>query len=136
MASEGSGMNILLVEDEPHVRRALARSLEAWGHELTEAGSAELALAAIAAIDFDLIVLDVNLPDATGWDVLRRRQSDKAVDAPTIVISAIPPSVVRLHEFQPFGVLHKPFPIESLHQLVNKAEAHLGLAVHPQGEPQ
>lgn len=128
-------MNVLLVEDEPHVRRALARSLEAWGHAVTEADTAELARAAIVAIAFDLVVLDINLPDATGWDVLRHRTSSDNRDTSVIVISAIPPSVVRLHEFQPFGVLHKPFPIESLHQLVNKAEAHLGLAAHAQGEP-
>lgn len=126
------GMNVLLVEDEVHVRRALARSLQAWGHDVTEADTAELAQAAIVAIDFDLMVLDINLPDATGWDVLRNRG---AGDTPVIVISAIPPSVVRLHEFHPFGVLHKPFPIESLHRLVDKVASRLLDSAVVSGEP-
>ena len=113
-------MNILLVEDELHVRMALARSLAAWGHEVTEADSAELALAATAALDFGLIVLDINLPDASGWDVLRRCPPGRC--SPVIVISAIPPSVARLREFAPFGVLLKPFPIDSLHRLVTNVE--------------
>lgn len=127
-------MNVLLVEDEVHVRRALARSLQAWGHEVTEADTAELAQAAIVAIDFDLMVLDINLPDATGWDVLRNRSATDNRDAPVIVVSAIPPSVVRLHEFHPFGVLHKPFPIDSLHRLVDKAASQRNIAVDVQGE--
>jgi len=131
---EGVGMNVLLVEDEAHVRGALARSLQAWGHEVTEADTAELARAAIGAIEFDLMVLDINLPDATGWDVLRNRRPGKHPGAPVIAISAIPPSVVRLHEFQPFGVLHKPFPIESLHRLVDKAATGLVDSARISGE--
>ncbi len=127
-------MNVLLVEDEVYVRRALARSLQAWGHEVTEADTAELAQAAIVAIDFDLMVLDINLPDATGWDVLRNRTASEKLDTPVIVISAIPPSVVRLHEFHPFGVLHKPFPIESLHRLVDKAACRLADSAIVSGE--
>lgn len=127
-------MNILLVEDELHVRNALAKSLEAWGHDVTEADTAELARAALLAIDFDLIVLDVNLPDATGWDVLRQREMRGKAAAPAIVISAISPSVTRLHEFRPFGLLHKPFPINSLHRLVNKADSERGAFAGTQGE--
>lgn len=128
-------MKVLLVEDEVHVRRALARSLEAWGHDVTETDRAALAQAAIGATDFDLMVLDVNLPDATGWDVLRSRADNGNRDTPVIVISAIPPSVTRLHEFRPFGVLHKPFPIDSLRQLVDRAAARIDGATTPSGDP-
>jgi DNA-binding response OmpR family regulator len=127
-------MNVLLVEDEVHVRRALSRSLAAWGHAVIEADTASDAQTALWADDFDLIVLDINLPDATGWDVLRGKALSDNRDTPAIVISAISPSVSRLREFHPFGVLHKPFPIDSLHQLVNKAEAQRSHSVARQGE--
>lgn len=49
------------------------------------------------------------------------RTSDRSPDIPTIVISAIAPSTARLRQYRPFGVLMKPFPIESLRQLVTRA---------------
>ncbi len=113
-------MNVLLVDDELHVRRALARSLEAWGHSAIEADTASAGLVALRSGEFDLIVLDINLPDGTGWDVLRAIHSTPNDDVPVIVISAIPPSVARLREFRPFAVLYKPFPIDSLIRLVDR----------------
>jgi DNA-binding response OmpR family regulator len=65
----------------------------------------------------DLILLDINLPDRTGWDVLRelrRRQNE----IPTIVISAVRANPSRLAEFHPLAYLPKPFPIEALLRLV------------------
>ncbi len=115
-------VNVLLLEDEVHVRRALARSLEAWGHDVTEVDSVELAEAALAALAMDLLVLDVNLPDATGWDLLRSLALKGQRSPPAIVISAIQPSLTRVHEFQPVGVLNKPFPIESLRRMVDDIE--------------
>jgi DNA-binding response OmpR family regulator len=122
-------MNILLVEDEPHVRQALGRSMTAWGHDVVAVETGAAALAALSGAPVDLIVLDVNLPDLSGWDVLRRLDPDVRGAIPVIVISAIAPSVSRRHEFQPFGVLHKPFPIESLRRLVGLAESWPGLDV-------
>lgn len=115
-------MKVLLLEDEVHVRRALARSLEAWGHLVVEADSVEAAQTLLATTTVDLLVLDVNLPDATGWDLLRGQQANGQRSPPAIVISAIQPSVARVHEFQPIGVLNKPFPIDSLRRLVDGVE--------------
>ncbi|HEU0164443.1 MAG TPA: response regulator [Thermomicrobiales bacterium] len=116
-------MRILLVEDEPHVRIALSRTLIAWGYQVTEAATGRDALATLAAAAFDLLILDVNLPDATGWDVMRGLSTTPSAQSPVIVISAVPPSSARIREFRPFGVLMKPFPIEALHRLVRNAEA-------------
>lgn len=126
-------MRILLIEDEPHVRGALSRSLAAHGHTVTEGGTVRDGLDAIETIRFDLLLLDVNLPDATGWDILRARQATTNGDVPAIVISAIPPSVARLREFRPFAVLHKPFPVDSLIRLVEKVEG-LGATTNIGGE--
>lgn len=115
-------MKILLIEDEPHVRIALSRSLAAWGYQVEEQVTARDALAAVQTSHYDLLILDVNLPDATGWEVLRGLPATVCAHAPVVVISAVPPSVLRLREFRPFGVLHKPFPIEALHRLVRSAE--------------
>lgn len=78
-----------------------------------------MAVAALAGTPVDLILLDINLPDGTGWDVLRwLAERDLAV--PSIVISAVPPSGRRVKEFRPLAVLTKPFPIEAIHRLVEQ----------------
>lgn len=114
-------MQILLVEDEPHVRTALSRHLRAWGFEVMEAGTIEEAEAALDRRVPAVAVIDVNLPDGTGWHVLRSMRDRGLTGVRAIVMSAIPPSTARLHEFRPYGVLLKPFPGESLRQLVSRA---------------
>ena len=112
-------MAILLVDDERRLRQALGRALTAHGHTVHEVGSRAEAVAACAAGPYDVLVLDVNLPDATGWDVLRdNHASGRAI--PAIVVSAVPPSAARIREFRPAGVLHKPFPIDALLRLVQE----------------
>ena len=125
-------MRILLVEDEVHVRLALARPLSAWGYGVIEAASVVDASALLRVELVDLAIVDVNLPDGTGWEVLQVIRDQAIGDIPTIVISAIAPSTERLRQFHPFGVLLKPFPIESLRQLVSRAAES---ATPARGEP-
>jgi len=117
VGDEDSGMSILLVDDETRLRQTLARSLSARGYRVDEAASHREAVAAAVAKSYDLMLLDVNLPDATGWDVLRDLNAHGR-QVPTIVLSAVPPSASRVREFRPLGVLHKPFPMEALLRLV------------------
>lgn len=63
----------------------------------------------------------INLPDASGWDVLRDIAA-AGVSTPAVVFSAVPPSTQRVREFQPYGVLVKPFPIDALVRLVDQVE--------------
>jgi DNA-binding response OmpR family regulator len=65
----------------------------------------------------DLLLLDVNLPDRTGWDVLRELRRTE-VQVPTIIVSAIHVPTSRLDEFHPLAYLPKPFPLEALLNLV------------------
>jgi DNA-binding response OmpR family regulator len=126
-------MAILLVDDEARLRQTIARSLAARGHRVEEAGTCSEAVAAVSAKDYDLLCLDVNLPDATGWDVLRELRTTGR-EIPTVVFSAVPPSTSRVREFRPLGVLHKPFPIDALLRLVRQAEASRALTTGPPAE--
>lgn len=116
-------MHILLVEDEHHVRHALGKALTRHGHEVSEAGSAGDATALLGTREFDVLVVDINLPDATGWDVLRARSPGPNATTPAVVMSALQPSVLRVREFAPVGVLLKPFPVDALFHAAGLAAA-------------
>ncbi len=108
---------VLIVEDEATLRRIIAINLSSRGLLVSEAGTAEAAVGAVTHDRPDLILLDINLPDRTGWDVLRELRS-RETEVPTIVISAVRANPSRLAEFHPVAYLPKPFPIEALLRLV------------------
>ena len=108
---------MLIVEDEALLRSIVARNLASRGLEVREAVSAEAAVRAIADERPDLLLLDINLPDRTGWDVLRELNR-QASGVPTIVMSAVRARPSRLDEFRPLAYLPKPFPLQSLLRLV------------------
>lgn len=86
-----------------------------------EAGSAAEAIALLrAGGSFDALLLDVNLPDQTGWDVLRALNGAHANVPPVIVLTAVRPVRQRLDEFHPAAVLLKPFPVDALVRLVGR----------------
>jgi DNA-binding response OmpR family regulator len=109
---------ILLVEDEPALRHIVRRNLERRGLEVVEARTAADALEALRVEAPEVLLLDINLPDRTGWDVLRELRADGRRQPRTIVISAalVPPE--RLREFGVEGYLPKPFAIDALTRMV------------------
>jgi DNA-binding response OmpR family regulator len=108
---------VLLVEDEAILRTVIARNLTSRGIQVSEAGTASDAVRMATTETPDLVLLDINLPDQTGWDVLRELRRKGQV-VPTIVVSAVRVSQSRLDEFHPIAYLPKPFPIEALLRLV------------------
>lgn len=108
---------VLLVEDEAVLRAFMRCNLERRGVEVTEAGTVADALALSAANRPDLIVLDIGLPDGSGWDVLRELRASRSLP-PTIVTSAGQVVRERLLQFGITAFLPKPFAIEDLAQLV------------------
>jgi DNA-binding response OmpR family regulator len=108
---------VLLVEDEVPLRMIIARNLTNRGIEVCEAGTAVDAVRAATKERPDLLLLDINLPDQTGWEVLRELKRH-GTEVPTIVVSAVRVSQSRLEEFRPLAYLPKPFPIDALLRLV------------------
>jgi CheY-like chemotaxis protein len=69
---------ILVVDDEPDLRYLLRRSFERAGHEVTDAGHGEAALAAIHLSVPDLVVTDMMMPVMDGAELIRRLRADPA----------------------------------------------------------
>lgn len=114
---------VLVVEDEAPLRRIITLNLARRGHTVAEVGSVAEADEALAAApqSFDIILLDINLPDQTGWDVLRHLAADRSARRPLVILTtAVRPVERRLAEFQPAAVLLKPFPIETLIRLIDR----------------
>ena len=107
-------MRILLVEDEAALADVVARNLRARHHDVAIAPSAEAALLEMTDAWPDAMILDVNLPDLTGWDILRRLSAADRRKLNVIVVSAAPISQKRIDEFKPNHTLQKPFPIDAL----------------------
>lgn len=81
------GIHILLIDDDVRIRRMLRLSLEANGYSILEAATGEQGLQQIASKHLDLIILDLNLPDMHGLEVLRRAREFSKV--PAIVLSVL-----------------------------------------------
>jgi DNA-binding response OmpR family regulator len=63
--------DVLIVDDEPRLRTILCRLLEAAGYATTGVGTGADALRLTMTLDYDLVVLDLNLPDLSGVEILR-----------------------------------------------------------------
>jgi DNA-binding response OmpR family regulator len=59
-------------------------------------------------------LLDIDLPDGSGWEVLRGLRTAGHSDVPVIVMSALRPNPRLCKDLRPTGVLEKPFPMEAL----------------------
>lgn len=116
---------ILIIEDEERLQGALATILEQSHYTVYTASTAEDGVRTALAERPDVLLLDVNLPDDTGWSVLRQlaARGITCQTLPTIVLSAGQPAHRRIEEFKPMAFLPKPFPMDALKRLIAEALA-------------
>jgi DNA-binding response OmpR family regulator len=126
---------VLLVEDEIRLGESIQRGIARHGHKVILVRDCTSAIETGLHADYDVLVLDINLPDAAGWQVLTAL--DAAHRRPrTIVLSAIAPSSARVREFAPVSVLEKPFPIDALLRLIELPDsARRSNVLNPEGTP-
>ena len=104
--------NLLVVDDNEDNRIVLARRLEKQGYRIFSAENGREALEALEKQDFDLILLDIMMPEMNGYQVLESLKADHRLrSVPVIVISAVDEldSVVRCIELGAEDYLTKPF---------------------------
>jgi two-component system, OmpR family, response regulator MprA len=110
-----AGDRVLVVDDDPPLRRMLARSLSAEGFEVTVAADGGAALAAAERSAPDVIVLDVAMPAIDGLSVCRRLRI-KGLPTPILMLTARDAVVDRVAGLEAGAddYLVKPFAIEEL----------------------
>ena len=106
---------VLIIEDDDSLRPIVARYLRGKRFGVAEAVSAEEATALVdEGLHPDAVLLDVNLPGDTGWDLLRGPALRGSDAPPVLITSAGAVSPRKLAEFQCAGWLPKPYPLETL----------------------
>lgn len=125
MAVSFAGKNILIVEDDPDMMKALAALLEGTGANIQTAVDGNAAVEAAAAIAPDLVILDAMLPKRSGFLVLEKLKGSarKRGDKP-LVIMITGNEGKRHHAWAESlgvdGYLNKPFRMERLFEAMEK----------------
>jgi len=121
---------ILVAEDDDSMRRLIVRELEP-DYSIAQAGNGREALDIARREDVDLLVIDLVMPDLSGWDVLEHRATDPRLHAiPAIIVSARRgPDVARAVAFGVYGLLPKPFEPNDLRDMVRTCFAERRVAL-------
>lgn len=110
-----SSVRILLIDDDDDLRDVLGRALDLKGYSVTGASDCHTALSALLSQTFDVVLLDISLPDGSGFRILdwlkERQQSPKVIMLTgTVGLENAVRSVVRgAHDY-----ITKPFTINYL----------------------
>jgi two-component system KDP operon response regulator KdpE len=110
---------ILVVEDEPNVRKLVTVNLAQRGFRVLEAGDGQMAWEHLNNQKPALMILDIKLPDMTGWDILDRF-GDRNI--PVLVMTATPVDQNAVLNQYPCiaEILVKPFNINKLLSVIQR----------------
>lgn len=116
------GARVLVVEDNASLAAGLSRALETEGYGVEHIARGDRAIGRLEDHDFDLIILDLMLPGASGFDVLRRLREGRD-DTPVLILSARGEDVDKIQGFRlgaddyvvkPVGLLELLFRTEAI----------------------
>jgi DNA-binding response OmpR family regulator len=107
--------HILLVDDEKSIHAFLKYVLTKRGHQVDGALSGVLALEKVQEKDFNLFLIDLDMPEMNGEDLILTLRS-RGKNSPVIILSGLPDEEVREtgERMKASGVLRKPFKVERL----------------------
>jgi DNA-binding response OmpR family regulator len=109
---------ILIVEDDPSINDLLSDFLSDEGYQVTPRSNGRAALAELQKDSYDLMLLDMGLPDMTGNDVLQQMMK-QALETPVIVVSANANQLQFREKVQ--AVVNKPFDLGQLLDAIQRS---------------
>jgi two-component system KDP operon response regulator KdpE len=125
MIAKAAPLKVLVVDDEPAIRRFLRTSLTAQGHQVTEAENGTTALDSLRRNTIDVLVLDLGLPDIDGFDIIERLRG-QGFAVPIVVLSSRVDEIgkVKALDLGADDYVTKPFGIDELLARVRAALRH------------
>ncbi len=133
MESPGN-RRVLIVDDDQAIRRLLVMYLRRGRFQLLEARNGREALSEMRAGNADLVVMDLMMPEVSGWDVLRARAAEPSLQRiPMIVVTASksPNVTADALDWGAFAVLGKPFDFDALLTAVTTCLENLNVPAVP-----
>jgi two-component system chemotaxis response regulator CheY len=120
---ESTADTALLVEDDPSLRKLVKGYLGLLGFEVMEAPDGRRAMAALKQASFALVVLDLMLPESSGYDVLEFMRTEELSSTPVLVMSArtLPEDRAQAEELGAKRYITKPFSRAEFTQAVVSA---------------
>ena len=110
---------ILIADDSPAIRECLSKLLEQADYEVQQAANGQEALEQLAEARFDLMLLDLNMPELDGWGTLERiRLQHPAL--PVVVITAQPNQQDWMQRLGAVALLEKPLDLPLLFQTLSE----------------
>jgi two-component system, OmpR family, KDP operon response regulator KdpE len=120
-----TSLRVLVVDDEPSIRRFLRTSLTAEGHAVVDAEDSAIALERARHEAIDVIVLDLGLPGADGFDVIRQLKEEGSL-VPIVILSSRSDEAgkVRALDMGADDYVTKPFGMDELLARIRTAVRH------------
>ena len=117
---------VLVVDDDPSIRKLIATFLRRRGYTPIEAKNGREALREMRAGAAQLVVLDLMMPDVSGWEVLEERAKDPVLQTiPVVVVSAnFGPEAASALNKGICALLPKPFDLDALEAIVRSCLTH------------
>src|SRR5580700_5110371 len=109
-----SASRILVVDDEPQLRRALRSTLSALGFVVADAETGEAALERVRQEKFDLILLDINMPGLSGLETCRAVRSRSEVGIIMLTVRDRSVDKIEALDAGADGYITKPFDVNEL----------------------
>ncbi|NIP38850.1 MAG: response regulator [Candidatus Dadabacteria bacterium] len=114
--------SILVVDDEESIRWVLQKSLQKQGYKVSVAEDGNSALDILSASEFSVVILDLNLPDMDGFEILSKI-NERKLKSSVIIITAqnSVKNAIEAMQLGAYDYFSKPFDIDEVNDLVKKA---------------
>lgn len=129
LGKKGRPKTILIVDDEEDTLQLLRQRLQEEGFETIEANNGKDAIEKASSSSPDLILLDIMMPEVTGWDVMEQLQQTQATSAIPVVVLTAAKSESDMQRGYRMGIknyLTKPYEIKNLVSEIKKVVQNRG----------